>query len=77
MDRNERKIQILQILLDSGSSLAVSEIADAAAMVRHHALVMCSRYQNQGLLVKTGSNPSQFSLSRRGRERLFFLRRAK
>lgn len=73
MDRNQRKLQVLQILMDAKSSMDVAEIANAASIDKHHALVTCLRYQEQGLLQKTGTNPASFCLTARGSGRLEFL----
>ena len=68
MQRNERKLQILQILVEH--PLSVEEIADAAGIDKHTALVYVSRYQTQGLVAKTGY---MYALTKRGRDRIVFL----
>ena len=73
MQRNQRKLQVLQILAEALSSLEVEEIAEHAGISKHHALVTCFRYQEQGLIKKTGSTPTTFRLTTRGFDRLEFL----
>ena len=68
MQRNERKLQILQILADN--PLSVEAIADEAGIDKHNALVYCLRYQEQGLVAKSDS---RYALTKRGRDRMVFL----
>jgi DNA-binding IclR family transcriptional regulator len=68
MQRNARKLQILQILVEK--PLFVEEIADAAGIDKHTALVYCLRYQVQGLVAKSDS---RYMITARGLDRMVFL----
>ena len=71
MQRNHRKLQILEILAEK--SLTVEEIADMADINEHNALVYCLRYHEQGLLQKIETKPTTFCITDRGIRRLEFL----
>jgi predicted transcriptional regulator len=71
MQRNQRKLQILEILAEK--PLTVEETADVANTGEHNALVYCLRYQEQGLLQKVETKPTTFCITDRGIGRLEFL----
>jgi predicted transcriptional regulator len=71
MQRNYRKLQILQILFES--PLSVEDIADKAGINKHNALVYCLRYWKWGLLQKINSNPTTFDITDRGIQRIEYL----
>jgi Fic family protein len=71
MQRNQRKLQILEILAEK--PLTVGEIADMADISEHNALVYFLRYQEQGLLQKIETKPTTFCITDRGIGRLEFL----
>lgn len=71
MQRNERKLQVLQIL--ANNPLSIEEIADTAGIDKHTALVYVSRYQAQGLVAKIGD---MYALTTRGLDRIAYLLRS-